>query len=127
MTKQSPPSEYPKLRYVRGECQRCARLEKALREAMMWDGEDDHGVEAVWLRQARAALSDTAQQPVDASMREFIDKNRNVMGLQVEMRKWVAEMRERAAKLVEEYYGYKSIAPQIRALPIDPETGGSDE
>ena len=41
---------------------RCARLKKALAEAINWDGEDELGVPAVWLEEARQALSDTAQQ-----------------------------------------------------------------
>ena len=32
------------------------RLGQALREAVLWDGSDDEGVEAVWLPLARAAL-----------------------------------------------------------------------
>jgi len=44
---------------------RCARLEKALREAIEWDGCDAYSEPAVWLDDAKAALSDTAP-PLDS-------------------------------------------------------------
>lgn len=36
---------------------RVAMLEGALRDAVLWDGQDDEGVDAVWLARAEAALA----------------------------------------------------------------------
>ena len=35
------------------------QLRDALKEAILWDGQDDDGVPAVWLDQANKALADT--------------------------------------------------------------------
>lgn len=35
---------------------RIGRLEKTLRKAIEWDGQDDEGVDAIWLKEAEEAL-----------------------------------------------------------------------
>ncbi len=147
MTKQSPPSEYRYMRYDREEElaearrgnelliqtiadlesdragleARCARLTELLREMTGWsDKQIEEGIASDF-----GALSDTAQQETPqraVSSATLIWEGGEVKG--------AAEMRERAAKLADRWGKslplFNEFAAEVRALPIDPETGGAD-